>query len=794
MLKEMPRQLGLGRGGAMGFNLAVILSETAHSSPDRPVAVFTGGQLTYRELDKASDRLAASLAAAGIRPGDPVALQLPNIPQFLISYFGILKAGGIVVPLNVMLKAPEVAFHLGDSGARVLITWEGVLAEAAKGAESAGLDQIYAVGHAGDSAVAVPFERLLDVSVPHFEMATRQPTDTAVIVYTSGTTGRPKGAELTHIQLYMNADIPGRLFDVQPDDIVIAVLPLFHVFGLSSIMDVCVRFGCTMSLLPRFTPAAVLAAIQRDRATIFEGVPTMFANLLSCPDLDSYDLSSLRVAISGGASIPAPVLDAFEDRLGLVILEGYGMTETASTTTFNPSAAERRAYSVGKPIWGTQTQVRDSGGRPLPPGRENVGETVTRGMHVMKGYLHNPEATASAFTGDWLHTGDLGYFDEDGFLFIVSRKKELIIRGGYNVYPSEIENVLHAHPAIAEAAVVGVPDERLGEEVMAVVILRPAMGLLEHELRSYCRERLAAYKCPRVFQFRSELPKNILGKVLKGRTDPRLSRRPTMLRTTMDRMSTLDAEFFFAEYDNVPMHIGSVAVFDGPAPAYQDVMRLFEAKLPKVPRYRQVARTTPGQVLRPVWADDEHFNIRHHVRHATVPAPGGPDQLRAVAATLFALRLDRRRPLWDEWFLDGLEGDPDPLRRLSLIRQQMDNIKHTDQAVSAEILTGMLGLAAPTWLALGTQAAFRIPQPLIQTVTTNIPGPRSRLYVLGRSLTALYPYVPIGNAVRISAAILSYVDTVSFGVTADHDSLPDLDVFVEGIKRGLAELRGLAAG
>ncbi len=504
----------------MSFNLATILSETARSSPDQPVALFTGGRLTYRELDKASDRLAAALTAAGLQPGDPIALQLPNIPQFLISYFGILKAGGTVVPLNVMLKAPEVAFHLGDSGARILITWEGILTEAVKGAEAAGLDRVYAVGHASDSGGVVPFERLLDVGVPRYEMASRQPTDTAVIVYTSGTTGRPKGAELTHLQLYMNADIPGRLFEVRPDDIVITVLPFFHVFGLSSILDVCVRFGCTMSLVPRFTPDAVLTAIQRDRATIFEGVPTMFADLLSCPALDSYDLSSLRIAISGGASIPAPVLDAFEERFGLVILEGYGLTETASTTTFNISADERRAYSVGKPIWGTETQVWDEHGRPLPPGPEHVGEIVTRGLHVMKGYLHNPEATASAFTGDWLQTGDLGYFDEDGFLFVVSRKKELIIRGGYNVYPSEIENVLHAHPAVAEAAVVGIPDERLGEEVMAVVIARPAMNLLEADLVSYCRQRLAAYKCPRVFQFRTELPKNTLGKVLKDELVP----------------------------------------------------------------------------------------------------------------------------------------------------------------------------------------------------------------------------------------------------------------------------------
>jgi long-chain acyl-CoA synthetase len=225
----------------------------------------------------------------------------------------------------------------------------------------------------------MPFERLLDGAAPWREMATRQPADTAVIVYTSGTTGQPKGAELTHLQLYMNADIPGRLFDVQPDDVVVTVLPLFHVFGLSSIMDVCVRFGCTMSLIPRFTPAAVLGAIQRDHATIFEGVPTMFADLLSSPDLDRYDLSSLRVAISGGASIPAPVLDAFEERLGVVILEGYGMTETAATTTFNPSAAERRPYSVGKPIWGTQTQVWDSEAASCRPVRSTWARSSPAG-------------------------------------------------------------------------------------------------------------------------------------------------------------------------------------------------------------------------------------------------------------------------------------------------------------------------------------------------------------------------------------------------------------------------------
>ncbi|HET7247346.1 MAG TPA: long-chain fatty acid--CoA ligase [Streptosporangiaceae bacterium] len=497
----------------MSFNLAVILSETARRSPDKTVTILGDSRMSYGELDELSGRLAAGLAASGIGPGDVVALQLPNIPQFLIAYFGILKAGGVVVPLNVLLKAPEVAYHLRDCSATALITWAGVLGEAAPGAKEAGVTQVYAVGGAG----AVPFEQLLSTPASGPAFAQRDPADTAVIMYTSGTTGRPKGAELTHLQLYMNADIPGRLFDVQPDDIVITVLPLFHVFGLSSIMNVCVRFGCTMSLIPRFETAAVLTAIEHDRATIFEGVPTMYVALLGCPELDSYDLSSLRIAISGGASIPAPVLDAFEKRFGVVILEGYGLTETASTTTFNVSVTDRRAYSVGKPIWGTQTEVWDAEGKPLPPGADNVGEVVTRGLHVMKGYLNKPDDTAGVFTGNWFHTGDLGYFDEDGYLFIVGRSKELIIRGGYNVYPAEIEGVLHEHPAVAEAAVIGIPDERLGEEVMAVLTLRPGAVLTPQEAIIFCRERVAAYKYPRVIEIRDVLPKNALGKILKDR-------------------------------------------------------------------------------------------------------------------------------------------------------------------------------------------------------------------------------------------------------------------------------------
>jgi long-chain acyl-CoA synthetase len=502
----------------MTFNLAVMLRESAGATPDKPVALFDGAQLSYAELDALSDRLAGGLRQIGLSEGDAVAPQLPNVPQFLVAYFGILKAGCVAVPMNILLKAPEIAFQLDDAEARAVITWAGVVAEAQRAAAEVGVPHVFAVGAAPPANAEggpAPFERLLVAPPAERPMAARAPTDTAVVIYTSGTTGRPKGAELTHIQLYMNADIPGRLFDIRQEDVALAVLPLFHVFGLSSILNIVVRFGCSMSLVPRFEPDAVLAAIERDRITVFEGVPTMFVALLAHPKVDSYDTSSLRVAVSGGAAIPAHVLDEFEKRFGVTILEGYGLTETAATTTFNRSATERRPYSVGKPIWGTETQVWDSAGRRFPPGREYVGELVTRGIHVMKGYLNRPEATAEAFEGGWFHTGDLGYADEEGFLFIVDRKKELIIRGGYNVYPREVEEVLYAHPSVAEAAVVGVPDELLGEEVKAFVVVRPGMSLTEAEVIGYCKERVAAYKYPRHVEFRDELPKGGSGKVLK---------------------------------------------------------------------------------------------------------------------------------------------------------------------------------------------------------------------------------------------------------------------------------------
>jgi long-chain acyl-CoA synthetase len=336
-----------------------------------------------------------------------------------------------------------------------------------------------------------------------------------VLLYTSGTTGKPKGAELTHFQLYMNCTVAGELFGFQDDDIGVAVLPLFHVFGLSSVLNTSVRYGGTIVLIPRFELEPVVDAIEKHRCTIFSGVPTMYFGLLKM-DTSGRDLSSLRVGVSGGAAIPGEVIKAFEEKFpGVVVLEGYGLSESASTTTFNVNAEQRKVLSIGKPIWGVEVRVVDDEGAELPPGEEHVGEIVIRGHNIMKGYYNKPEETAEAFRGGWFHTGDLAYRDKDGYLFIVDRKKDLIIRGGYNVYPREIEEVLYGNPAIAEAAVIGKPDEKLGEEVVAVVTLKDGADATPEDVIAYCKERMAAYKYPREVRIVDALPMGPTGKILK---------------------------------------------------------------------------------------------------------------------------------------------------------------------------------------------------------------------------------------------------------------------------------------
>ena len=502
----------------MTFNLATILTETALAAPDAPVHRFMGTATTYGDLDEQSGRFAAGLREAGLETGDVVALQLPNVPHFLTAYFGALKAGMVLLPLNPLLMAPELEYHLGDSSAKLLIGFEGMHAEASKACERVGIPlYLVSFGAAPLPDDARPVSALMSGSAldaPGGEVVPRGPGDTAVLIYTSGTTGKPKGAELTHFQLYMNCTIAGQLFGARSDDVTLAVLPFFHVFGLSSVINVSVRYGGCLSIVPRFAPADVLDVIERDRCTVIGGVPTML-HALAQQDITGRDLSALRVAVSGGASLPEDIMRTFEGMYGIEVLEGYGMSETASSCSFN-RPGDRRVLSIGKPLWGVTMRVGDASDRPLPPGRENVGEILIRGHNVMKGYLGRPEATAETLRGGWLHSGDLGYVDSDGFFFIVDRAKDLVIRGGYNVYPREIEEVLYAHPDIVEAAVIGKPDERLGEEVVAVVVARPGSELGAGDVIAYCRERLAAYKYPREIRFMGELPKGPSGKILKA--------------------------------------------------------------------------------------------------------------------------------------------------------------------------------------------------------------------------------------------------------------------------------------
>jgi long-chain acyl-CoA synthetase len=503
-------------GNSMSFNLATILNMATAEHGDKPFLRVGDSALTYAEIDDLSGRVAASLERLGLQTGDKVALHLPNTPEFVIAYFGVLKAGMTVVPLNPLLTAPEIVYHLSDSNARMILTIDEFAKAAIEGAEQAGNVLTYVVSTSGgrERQGASPFDDLLAINSTGDVCATSA-DDTAVLLYTSGTTGRPKGAELTHFQLYMNCTTAGDLFGVQSDDVLLGVLPLFHVFGLSSVLNLTVRYGATLVLIARFDAGEVISTIESQRCTVFAGVPTMYVALLQ-QDTAERDMSSLRAAISGGASIPGEVLRGFEEQFnGVAVLEGYGLSETASTATFNVSVDQRKVMSIGRPIWGVEVRVRDQDGHEMGSGPHQVGEIVIRGHNVMKGYYQRPDATAQAIRDGWFHTGDLGYRDDDGYFFIVDRLKDLIIRGGYNVYPREVEEVLYQHPAVVEAAVVGRPDDRLGEVVVAFVVLRPDLPASHDELVEHCKSRLAAYKYPRNIHFRAALPKGPSGKILK---------------------------------------------------------------------------------------------------------------------------------------------------------------------------------------------------------------------------------------------------------------------------------------
>ncbi|MEU5595195.1 long-chain fatty acid--CoA ligase [Streptomyces sp. NPDC020298] len=485
-------------------NLAEFLVRTAARQPERPALRLGTRVTTYAELDERTARAAALLRAEGVRPGDRVALMLPNVPEFVVLYYGVLRAGAIVVPMNPLLKTRETEFHLKDSGAVLLFEWHQAPGEGAQGAAAAGVPHL--------RVEPAAFDALLAGHEPLTGVTDTAGDDVAVLLYTSGTTGRPKGAALTHAGLRHNTEVNTvHVQRMTPDDVVVGCLPLFHIFGQVCAMSVTVHSGASLTLVPRFDAGTVLEAIARDRATVFEGVPTMYAALLQHPG--EADVSTLRTCVSGGASLPVEVLHGFERRFGCMVLEGFGMSETSPVVSFNHPDRPRKPGSVGTPIRDVEVRLLDDRGEEVAPGE--IGELAVRGPNLMKGYWNLPEETAAAMPDGWLRSGDLARRDEDGYLYIVDRKKDMIIRGGYNVYPREIEEVLHEHPAVALAAVVGIPHERLGEEIAAAVVLRPAARATPAELQQFVKDRVAAYKYPRAVWLVDALPTGPSGKILK---------------------------------------------------------------------------------------------------------------------------------------------------------------------------------------------------------------------------------------------------------------------------------------
>jgi|SRR5271166_1185922 len=478
----------------------------AGDNPDHPALI--GGQhtWTYAQLRDAALAYAGALANQGIGPGDRVLLIAPTVPEFVITYLGIAALGAVVVPVNTMSTRPELEYFIDDAGCSLAVAWHELGPAAADAAAAQGIP-LWSLTEGGEVSGAEALGTVCD----------RESNDVAVIVFTSGTTGRPKGAELTVGNLLSAGDISARLCELTPEDRLGTGLPLFHVFGQIAVMMSALTGGASVSLLARFTPKAMLDMLRRDGLTIMCGVPTMWnAMLHDAGDSTAADFAQLRLAVSGGASLPAEVARAFREKFGCALLEGYGLTETTAVATFGGATAP--PGTVGPAVFDTRIEIRDLSGKPVGP--NTAGEVFVKGPTVMRGYHNRAEATAEVLSPDgWLRTGDIGELDDAGNLRIVDRAKDLIIRGGYNVYPSEVEAALYEHPDIVEAAVVGIAHPHYGEEVAAIVVVRSGAPQDGSAITAWSRERLSAYKIPRIVHFVEELPKGSTGKILKREID-----------------------------------------------------------------------------------------------------------------------------------------------------------------------------------------------------------------------------------------------------------------------------------
>jgi long-chain acyl-CoA synthetase len=509
------------------YNLSIFLEDSARRYADRDAVVLGDTRLTYAQVNAAANQVAHLLVETGVAPGDRVALSCPNLPYFPIVYYAILKAGGVVVPLNVLNKGRENAYYLDDSGASVYLCFEGTAdlpigQEGYAGFQAAdGCEHFFLI--TADPAAPSPIDGVttlgqsLQGRPPTFESVLRDETDTAVILYTSGTTGQAKGAELSHSNLVLNALTCNRLFVTESaTETHLLTLPLFHSFGSTVQMNAGFASAATLVLLPRFDAQQAVALMQKEEITFFAGVPTMWWGLLGA--LEGADVKriagNLRRGVSGGASLPVEIIKNVQGKLGVQILEGYGLSETSPVATFSDPDRDPRPGSIGVPVWGIELKLIDNDWGTIE-GADEIGEIAIRGHAIMKGYLNRPEATAEVMRDGWFRTGDLARRDGDGFYYIVDRSKDMIIRGGYNVYPREIEEVLVTHPDVSLAAVKGVPHESHGEEIKAFVIRNAGTAVTEDELVAWCKEQMAAYKYPRVVVFVDALPMTATGKILK---------------------------------------------------------------------------------------------------------------------------------------------------------------------------------------------------------------------------------------------------------------------------------------
>lgn len=510
------------------LNLSILLEQSAKKYPHHPAFTFMDTTLTFAQVNGAANQIANGLQAKGIQKGDKVAMSCFNLPYFPILYYGILKAGASVVPLSVLLKEDEIAYHLTDSDAKAYFCFVGSPELPMAQMGYAGFKKAPDCEHffviTPKPTDPSPIEgtatmgSLMAGQSPSFESAYTSAEDTAVIIYTSGTTGKPKGAELSHNNLFTNADMVADMMNFNVTDTNLTVLPMFHIFAMTVMMNASVYRGAHSILLPKFDAEAVFSLMQKHKVTIFGGVPTMYWGLLNYKDetgkFDYVQIAkNLRIAVSGGASLPVKVLEDFKTRFNVDILEGYGMSEGAPVVTFNQLSVGCKPGSIGTPVWGVDVKLVNTEGVEVPVGEK--GELLYRGPNVMKGYYKKTEETAKTLINGWLHSGDVAIKDEDGFYFIVDRTKDMIIRGGLNVYPREVEEVMMQHEAVSLVAVIGIPNDQFGEEIKACVVLKEGKSISESELMEWTKSKIAAYKYPRVIEIMSALPMSATGKILK---------------------------------------------------------------------------------------------------------------------------------------------------------------------------------------------------------------------------------------------------------------------------------------